>query len=50
MFEKNAMNTYTERVRMREREIYAFAATLAHALCFVAFVDVFVNEKLKISL
>ena len=34
-----------ERERERER-----AATLAHALCFDAFVDVFVNEEFKNSL
>ena len=33
-----------ERERERERER---AATLAHALCFDAFVDVFVNEEFK---
>ena len=34
-----------ERKRGRER-----AVKLAHALCFDAFVDVFVNEEFKISL
>ena len=36
-----------ERERERERER---AATLAYALCFDAFVDVFVNEEFKFSL
>ena len=35
----------SERERERER-----AATLAYALCFDAFVDVFVNEEFKFSL
>ena len=38
-----------ERERERERERQR-AATLVHALCFDAFVDVFVNEEFKMIL
>ena len=38
---------FHERERERERE---GAATLVYALCFDAFVDVFVNEEFKFSL
>ena len=43
--ERERESKQRERERKRER-----AAKLAHALCFDAFVDVFVNEEFKISL
>ena len=39
-----------EREREREERERERAAKLAHALCFDAFVDVFVKEEFKISL